>query len=132
MGKLLRRGIRHVWPLPWTAFGLALGLLAMVTGARLRRVDHTLEITGGALGRALRRAGPRCPFVAIMFGHVVLAVDHDLLTVLRAHERIHVQQYERWGPLFVPLYLGSSLLQWLRGEDPYRSNRFEREAFGER
>jgi len=42
-----------------------------------------------------------------------------------------VQQYERWGPLFVPAYLGSSLLQWLRGQDPYRSNWFEREAFGD-
>ena len=31
--------------------------------------------------------------------------------------------------LFFPLYLGSSLWQWLRGRDPYRDNRFEREAF---
>ena len=131
MGKLLRQGIRHAWPLPWTAFGLALGLLAMLAGARLRRVDHTLEITGGVLGRMLRQAGSLCPFVAITFGHVVLALDHDTLVALRAHERIHVRQYERWGPLFVPLYLGSSLLQWLRGQDPYRSNRFEREAFGD-
>lgn len=127
----LRRLVRHAWPLPWTTVGLALGLLAMIAGARLRRVDHTLEITGGAIGRILRRAGTRCPFVAITFGHVVLALDHDTLAALRAHERIRVQQYERWGPLFVPAYLGSSLLQWLRGQDPYRSNWFEREAFGD-
>jgi hypothetical protein len=130
-GHRVRRIVRHAWPLPWTLVGLTLGLLAVLCGARALRADHTLEIAGGMLGRVLHRAGPRCPFVAITFGHVVLGVDHDTLAALRSHERIHVRQYERWGPLFVPLYLGSSLLQWLRGQDPYRSNCFEREAFGD-
>jgi hypothetical protein len=40
-----------------------------------------------------------------------------------------VRQYERWGVLFFPLYLGSSLWQLLRGRSPYYANRFEREAF---
>jgi hypothetical protein len=31
--------------------------------------------------------------------------------------------------LFFPLYLGSSLLQIVRGRDPYLDNPFEREAF---
>ena len=78
-----------------------------------------------ALRRLVRHAWP------LPWTTVVLALDHDTLAALRAHERIHVQQYERWGPLFVPAYLGSSLLQWLRGQDPYLSNWFEREAFGD-
>lgn len=28
--------------------------------------------------------------------------------------RVHVRQYERWGVLFFPLYLGSSLLELAR------------------
>jgi hypothetical protein len=40
-----------------------------------------------------------------------------------------VRQYERWGAFFFPAYLGSSLWQLVRGRDPYRHNRFEREAF---
>jgi hypothetical protein len=47
----------------------------------------------------------------------------------RAHERVHVRQYERWGPLFLPSYLFLSLYMYLRGCDPYRDNPFEREAF---
>ena len=48
---------------------------------------------------------------------------------MRAHERVHVRQYERLGALFFPLYVGSSLVQWLRGRDPYFDNHFEREAY---
>jgi hypothetical protein len=44
---------------------------------------------------------------------------------------VHVRQYERWGMLFFPLYLFSSLLQIVRGCDPYLDNSFEREAFAE-
>jgi hypothetical protein len=43
---------------------------------------------------------------------------------------VHVRQYERWGPLFVPAYLLSSLVELLRGRRPYRDNWFEREAYG--
>jgi len=40
-----------------------------------------------------------------------------------------VRQYERWGMLFFPLYIGSSLAQLLSGRDPHCYNHFEREAF---
>jgi hypothetical protein len=51
-------------------------------------------------------------------------------SAVRAHEQVHVRQYERWGPLFVPAYLLSSLVELLRGRRPYRDNWFEREAYG--
>jgi hypothetical protein len=63
------------------------------------------------------------------FGHVILGVDEATLAAVRAHEQVHVRQYERWGPFFGPAYLLSSLLQLLRGRSPYRDNLFEREAF---
>ena len=61
---------------------------------------------------------------AITFGHVVLAVD-DLDAVTEAHELAHVRQYEKWGPLFVPAYLGASVGAQVRGGHPYRDNPFE-------
>ena len=39
-----------------------------------------------------------------------------------------MRQYERWGALFGPAYLLSSLVQLVRGRRPYLDNRFEREA----
>jgi drug/metabolite transporter (DMT)-like permease len=62
-------------------------------------------------------------------GHVVLGRDENCLEDCGDHERVHVRQYESWGPLFLPAYFGSSIAALLRGDDPYLGNRFEREAY---
>jgi hypothetical protein len=41
---------------------------------------------------------------------------------------VHVQQYERWGPLFVPTYLTLWFFLWCYGKRPYYDNPFERQA----
>ncbi len=66
--------------------------------------------------------------IAIAMGHVVIARDDRCLAQTNAHEREHVRQFERWGLLFLLVYSGDSLYRWLRGEHPYRDNRFERAA----
>ena len=60
-----------------------------------------------------------------------MATGIDLFAKTRAHERVHVRQCERWGPLFVPAYLGVSLWLMARGRDAYRDNPFEVEAYAE-
>lgn len=62
-------------------------------------------------------------------GHTILGRSECDLDLCRAHELIHVRQYERWGPAFLPAYLGCSAYLWLRGKNFYRDNPFEREAF---
>lgn len=115
------RAIRYLWALPATCVGASLGLLCLARGARARLVDGAIEVDGG-----LPR---RFPFGAITFGHVILGHSAEGLEGWRAHEHVHVRQYERWGVLFFPLYAASSVREWLRGNDPYRDNRFEREAY---
>ncbi|MGL5096793.1 MAG: hypothetical protein ACRDD1_14455, partial [Planctomycetia bacterium] len=66
---------------------------------------------------------------ALTLGHVVLGRDRARLDATRAHEAVHVRQYETWGPFFIPLYLGLSAVLYLRGRDAYRENPFEREAY---
>jgi hypothetical protein len=127
--KRVRRIAGYAWAAPYTAFGLALGVLVVLSGGKVRRQQGTLEIGGGALGKALSRLP--LGFCAITLGHVVLGLDHDTLAIVRAHEQVHVRQYARWGPLFIPAYLLSSLWQALRGRRPYRDNHFEREAYAQ-
>ena len=127
--RLPLRLAAYAWAAPWSLFGLVLGLAAMLAGARARLHGGALEFVGGAVGRRLARLQPPRSFSAMTLGHVILAVDGASLADLRPHEHVHVRQYERWGPLFVPAYLLSSLLQWLRGRDPYRENHFERQAY---
>lgn len=65
---------------------------------------------------------------AITLGHVILAQSDVDLVRTRAHERVHVRQYERWGPIFPVLYLAASMIAFLEGGDAYFDNRFERQA----
>lgn len=46
----------------------------------------------------------------------------------RRHEREHVRQYLRWGPLMLVAYPLASLWAAARGRDPYYDNAFERAA----
>lgn len=41
------------------------------------------------------------------------------------HELVHVDQYGRWGPFFIPAYLVASLWARLKGHEAYRDNPFE-------
>jgi hypothetical protein len=123
------RFVCYAWAAPATAVGLAGALGAFALGATARVVDGVVEVGGGRLAVWVTRLPQALRFEAITLGHVVLGATHNQLRELRAHERVHVRQYERWGLLFFPLYLGSSLVQCLRGRDPYLHNRFEQEAF---
>jgi hypothetical protein len=44
---------------------------------------------------------------------------------LLEHEIEHIRQWERLGPLYLPLYFGSSAVALFRGRRPYWDNRFE-------
>lgn len=123
------RLLRYLWAAPNTVLGLVLGGVAMLFGAKAQRYRGVVEICGGRVGYALSRLPPALGFSAMTLGHVILAVDRSALAHLRMHERVHVRQYERWGPLFLPAYLLSSVLQLLRGRNPYRENHFERQAY---
>jgi len=120
---------RYAWVAPATVIGLLFSLFAVVAGARPRLVDGVLEVGGGHLRHLMALLPRGARFGAITFGHVIIGLDHSLLRRVRAHELIHVKQYERWGVLFFPLYVTSSLVEFLRGRDPYRDNAFEREAY---
>jgi hypothetical protein len=121
--------LRYVWAVPYTVLGLLLGGIAVLFGARMERHSGVVEVSGGRIGRTLARLPPMLGFAAMTLGHVILAVDRSSLAQLRLHERVHVRQYECWGPFFLPAYLLSSLLQLLRGRHPYRENHFERQAY---
>jgi hypothetical protein len=125
----LIRLARYLWPIPWTALGLLLGLGATLFGATMKVRCGAVEFSGGRLGKCVSRLPPPFCFTAITFGHVILGIDHPALAAARSHEHVHVRQYERWGPLFIPAYLISSLVQLVKGRNPYRDNWFEREAY---
>ncbi|MEO8448520.1 MAG: hypothetical protein ABI647_01945 [Gemmatimonadota bacterium] len=128
MIRFLRRAARYAWASPVTVFGLGFAALAWLTGGRMAGVTGVLEASGGVLRWMLPRLVPGIQIAAITLGHVVLATDEATLELTRDHERVHVAQYERWGPLFPGLYGGASMAAWARGLHYYRDNKFEIEA----
>lgn len=109
------RMLRYLWASPWSVVGSALALFF-----RRRYVVRGVLLAEGAGWP--RRLGWR--YRAITLGHVVLSIDDLDLDTLE-HELVHVRQYERWGPLFVPAYALASLRTLLQRKHHYRDNPFE-------
>ena len=119
---------RYGWALPATLLGLLMAGRALRRG-RVRAIDGVLEAHGPWLRWALTTCVPLPGGVAaITLGHVVLGQNEHALEYTRAHERVHVRQYERWGVFLLPAYLVASVYAALSGGHYYFDNAFEREA----
>lgn len=125
------RLLAYLWAFPTTLLGLVFVPESLLSG-RVRWVGGVLEVHG----RLTRFFLTHCTLLrggasAMTLGHVVIGRDQRLLDQTRQHERVHVRQCERWGPLFIPAYLGACVMLFLSGRRAYEDNPFEREAFGE-
>ncbi len=104
----------------WNGGNSVLGLAGGLGGkASWDKTDSMLEVSGGWLIGLLARAGWAS---AITLGDVVLYAGRELVPILHAHERVHVEQGRLWGPFFLPAYILESAWQWLRTGDGYRRN----------
>ena len=128
--RVLLLPLQILWASPWSLLGLAFGAAGLFTGGGCQRVGRVLEFHGGILQWLLLRVPITGGAAAMTLGHVVIARSKECLDRSRDHELVHVAQCERWGPLFVPVYLGCSAWLWLRGYDAYLDNPFEEEAYG--
>jgi hypothetical protein len=120
--------VAYFWASPNTLVGLLVGALGFLSGGSAQIRRGCVEFYGGILSKLLNCLPPNGAR-AMTLGHVIIGSDQQSLEVCRNHEQVHVRQYERWGPFFVPAYLGCSLILWLRKRDYYRMNPFEVEAF---
>jgi hypothetical protein len=102
---------------------------ALLPRGGMEIIDGVLEIHAPSIAALLRHCVPiRGGASAITFGHIVLGCDGRSLAATRRHERVHVQQYEIWGPAFIPAYLTASLWALITGTGAYKGNYFERQA----
>lgn len=130
----MRSGIQpllFLWAAPYTLLGLMIGAIGLCTGGRAQLRGRVLEFHSGGVKWFLHRLPGGQFTMALTLGHTVLGQTSAALDVSREHELVHVRQFERWGPLMGPLYLGWCLVIWFRGGRPYWDNPFEREAYGE-
>ena len=126
-----RRIALLLWASPYSALGCLIGVIGLATGGGARVLDGVVEFHGGFTRWVVRRTplGDRCS--AVTLGHTVIGQTLASLDLAHDHEMVHVRQFERWGPLMGPAYLGASAVVWIAGGRAYLDNPFEREAFGE-
>lgn len=124
-----------LWVLPLSLCALPLAPLLLWRG-RMRWHDGAFECHGPAVAWFLRGPWFRAltggaGYAAATIGHVILARDPAALSVCATHERAHIRQAERWGPLFPIAYIGWGVLAAIRHHSlaaGYWENPFEVEA----
>jgi hypothetical protein len=131
-----------LWALPVSLCALPLLPLALARPlprhlrAHWRIVNGVLEVTSPALAWFLRAPWFRAitggsGFAAATIGHVIVARDAHCMRGCRTHERAHVRQCERWGPLFPLAYIAAGLWVTVKRRSwhaYYHDNPFEVEA----
>ena len=120
---------RYIWSSPNSLIGLFFLPTVFFTDGGFQIVDGMLELHGSFISWVLRH----CVLLpggasAMTFGHVVLGRDPEALSLTRVHERVHVRQYELWGPAFIPAYLVAAMWGLVTRKSAYYGNFFEREA----
>lgn len=119
--------LTYFWASPASLIGVFVGLCGLLTGGGWQIRRGALEFHGGAVKWSLSRLWIRAR--AMTLGHTILGCSLNDLEVTRDHEHVHVKQYARWGPFFIPAYLLCSVVLWFRGRNPYLDNPFEVEAY---
>ena len=120
--------LRVLWASPCSMVGIALAIPVLALGGTARRVGPAIEVVVHEDALPSRSPLRRLPFAAITFGHVIVAQSGRQLALLRAHEHVHVRQYELLGPLFFAAYALASLVALARGRSAYAGNAFEVQA----
>jgi hypothetical protein len=127
VARILLRTLRWLWASPATLIGLAVGGAGLFLGGKCRCERGVLEFKGRLVAAFLRFIGRGA--AAMTLGHTILGRSQEDLDRARDHEHVHVRQYERWGPLFIPAYGVCSCWLFLRGRRAYWDNPFEQEAY---
>jgi hypothetical protein len=123
---LLLRILKYLWASPTTAVAFPIVFANAMRGGETLVWHGVIEIQGPVVRSLLSRREFQA--AALTLGHVILCADDDARNRFRAHELVHVQQTERWGPLFLPVYLGLTVLTWRRTGHGYWFHPWEIEA----
>lgn len=130
--RFVTKFLRYLWASPVTCVGLVLVGLGLLTGGKAKLVAGAIEAHGGWLDGLMAGRWPLCcGGLAMTLGHVIIGSNQHSLKTCRDHEHRHIRQFERWGPLLLPLYWFAGWVLWFQGRDPYLENPWEMETDAE-
>ena len=118
--------VRYLWAMPTSAVAFPLVAANALCGGQTIVWHGILEVQGPLVRKVIHHKAFQA--AALTLGHVVLCADDHARRRFRAHELVHVQQAERWGPLFLPIYLGLAAWTWHKTGNGYWNHPWEVEA----
>ncbi|MFM1801903.1 MAG: hypothetical protein RJA81_1255 [Planctomycetota bacterium] len=125
--SFLHRSLIYLWVLPTSLFALpVMACNLLYRDSEITYWHGLVEVNGPVVRRILALGSFRA--AAMTLGHVILCYDEVARQKFRAHELVHVQQAEKWGPLFLPLYLLHAFMIWRKTGNPYWEHPWEVEA----
>lgn len=127
--RMLVKILVVLWASPYSLAGILIGSLGMIHGGKGRFRDGAIEFYEGGTRWFVRHLPLGESTIGFTLGHVILGQTAAGLESAGRHERVHVRQFEWWGPFMGPAYLLASAWLWLRGRDAYRDNPFEVQAY---
>src|SRR6476661_5497934 len=97
----VRRAIKKTcliaWASPYSAAGVLIGVVGILTGGKGRMRAGALEFYGGATAWLVRHLPTGRGTLGMTLGHVIIGQTAHGLDQCSSHERVHVRQFERWG-----------------------------------
>lgn len=127
--RVLWKSLLVLWASPYSLLGMIIGGIGMLTLGCGRFRDGAFEFYGGGTRFFVRHLPTGKRTAGFTLGHVILGQTGEGLEEVGDHERVHVRQFERWGPAMGPAYLLASAWMYFIGRDAYRDNPFEVEAY---
>ena len=117
-----------LWVLPTTLLGILIFLLGGGVPVKIKNGIWWWTVKWGLLKKFW---APK--YSGMTIGHCVILVDEKeldiLVSIIIAHESIHVYQDEKWGPTLKIPYLIASVIAVIKGKHYYYGNVFEEEAY---
>ena len=129
--KPLLKIVGIIWASPYTLIGLLIGSIGLLFGSRVQVKGRAIEFYDGGVKWFIHQIPYGQYKFAFTLGHVILGQTEASVEMTRNHEAVYIAQYERLGPLLIPVYYLASVYVWLVGKRFYRDNPFEREAIDE-
>lgn len=119
----------YIWAFPVTVLGWVWSHLGGVEGNPLIR-PHGHRVYVATKGGLNYRWFTKYKFAGYTLGAITVVCSHEWLKYrwLLEHEFRHTQQCFVFGIFDLPLYALSSLICWIKREDPYWDNVFEKDA----
>ncbi len=129
LNRVLLKSLQILWASPWTLLGLLIAIICSPLSVKFIFYHGTVGCYGRGVALVLRRMPIAGGARAMTLGHTIWACDRLAFISTHPHELVHVRQYERWGPFFVPAYLICGVWLWWNSNEPYWDNPFEKEAY---